>query len=69
MKQKTNASIFLAFLMVFAFIACNNEAKKDEPAKTDTLITTTAPARDPAMDPVKVAGHLDAVPTRRAERR
>ena len=54
MKKKTNASIFLALLMSFAIIACN-DAKKDEPEKTDTPVTTTAPTRDPAMDPVKVA--------------
>ena len=54
MKQKTNASIFLALLMSFAFIACK-DAKKEEPEKTDTGETTTTPTRDPAMDPVKVA--------------
>ena len=50
MKQKTNASIILALLMSFVFIACNNE-KKEEAAKTDTAVM---PAYDPAMDPVKV---------------
>ena len=50
MKQKTNASIILALLMSFVFIACNNE-KKEELAKTDAA---AMPAYDPAMDPVKV---------------
>lgn len=54
MKQKNNAGILLAFLMMFAFIACK-DAKKEEPEKTDTPVTPTAPTRDPAMDPVKVA--------------
>ena len=54
MKQKINASIFLALLMSFAIISCN-DAKKDESEKTDTPITTTSPTRDPATDPVKVA--------------
>ena len=55
MIQKTNASVFLALLMSFIFIACNNE-KKDETAKTDAAKTETPsmPAYDPAMDPVKV---------------
>ena len=55
MKLKTNASIFLALLMAFTIIACNN-AKKDEPAKPDETKTETAsmPAYDAAMDPVNV---------------
>jgi quercetin dioxygenase-like cupin family protein len=60
MKKKTNASIFLVLLMAFAFIACNNEAKKDEPAKTDAAKTETSsmPAYDAAMDPVKVEANV-----------
>ena len=50
MKQKTNASIILALLMSFVFIACNNE-KKDEPSKTDAA---AMPAYDAAMDPMNV---------------
>ena len=59
MKQKNNAGILLAFLMMFAFIACNNEAKKDEPGKTDEVKTETGsmPGYDPAMDPTKTAGY------------
>lgn len=59
MKQKNNASIFLALLMAFAFIACN-DAKKDEPAKTDATKTETTamPAYDPAMDPIKVEANV-----------
>lgn len=59
MKQKTNASIFLAFLMAFAFIACN-DAKKEEPAKTDAAKSETSsmPAYDAAMDPVKVEANV-----------
>jgi quercetin dioxygenase-like cupin family protein len=60
MKKKTNTSIFLVLLMAFAFIACNNEAKKDEPAKTDEAKTETPsmPAYDAAMDPVKVEANV-----------
>ena len=59
MNQKPNASIFLALLMSFVFIACNNE-KKDEPAKTDATKTETSsmPAYDPAMDPIKVEANF-----------
>ena len=56
MKQKTNANIILALLAV-AFIACNQQSKTDETAKTDatkTEATTMMPAYDPAMDPLKV---------------
>ncbi|TAL48714.1 MAG: hypothetical protein EPN92_03295 [Chitinophagaceae bacterium] len=60
MKQKMKASIFLAFLMAFIFIACNNEAKKEEPAKTDATKTEnpSMPAYDAAMDPVKVEANI-----------
>jgi quercetin dioxygenase-like cupin family protein len=56
MKQKTNARFIPALLMTFAFIACNNEGKKEEPAKTDAAKTESVsmPAYDAAMDPVKV---------------
>jgi len=59
MKQKTHASIFLAFLMVFAFIACNNEAT-DKPAETGTAKpeASSMPAYDAAMDPVKVEANV-----------
>lgn len=59
MKQKNYAGILLAFLMMFTFIACNNEAKKEEPAKTDEVKTetNTMPGYDPAMDPTKTAGY------------
>mgnify|MGYP003462512651 FL=1 len=59
MKQKFNASILLALFMLLAFIACNNEAKKEEPAKTDTVNAETGsmPGYDPAMDPTKTAGY------------
>ena len=58
MKQKSNASIFLALLMVFAFIACK-DAKKEEPAKTDGTKTEIAPLPgfDPAMDATKMPGY------------
>jgi hypothetical protein len=42
MKQKTNVSVILALLMAIAFIACNEQAKKDEPAKTDASKTEAA---------------------------
>lgn len=54
MKQKINASIFLALLMSFIFIACNDEAKKDT-AKTESA---AMPAYDAAMDPVKVEANV-----------
>lgn len=59
MKLKTNASIFLALLMAFTIIACN-DAKKDEPAKPDETKTETAsmPAYDAAMDPIKVEANV-----------
>lgn len=55
MKQKTNAIIFLVFLMTFVFIACN-DAKKDEPQVVEgyKIDTTAIKTYDPAMDPVKV---------------
>ncbi len=58
MKQKTNAGIIPLLLMVFAMIACNQQSKTDETAKTETgttkTETTAMPAYDPAMDPLKV---------------
>ncbi len=56
MKKKTNAIIFLALLISFAFIACNQESKTTESAKADEVKTEapSAPVYDAAMDPVKV---------------
>ena len=50
MKQKTNASIFLALIMSILFIACNNEKKADEPAAAEAVKTETVtmPAYDAA---------------------
>ena len=58
MKQAATSSLFLAFLLAFTFIACNNEEKKEEPAKTDATKTEmpATPAYDAAMDPMKVEG-------------
>jgi len=57
MKQKTNARFILAAGLLFALLACNQESKTDE-SKTDTTATktetTSMPAYDPDMDPVKV---------------
>ena len=55
MRLKTNASVFLALMMSFLFIACNNEKKDDEPIPAETT-TESSPvsAYDPAMDPVNV---------------
>lgn len=55
MKHKTNASIILALVLMFVFIACNNE-KKEETAKTDVVKTEnpSIPAYDAAMDPMTV---------------
>ena len=60
MKQKPYASIILAMLMTFIFIACNNEAKNEEPAKADAAKaeTPSMPAYDAAMDPVKVEANV-----------
>ena len=54
MKQTTNASMLLVFLFAFAFIACNDEEKKDEPKKSETAMS----AYDAAMDPVKVEANV-----------
>jgi len=58
MKQKLNASVFLALLMAFALFACNNE-KKEEPAKMDAAKAEVAPMPgfDPAMDATKTPGY------------
>ena len=65
MKQKTNTSIILAVLMAFAFIACNNEATKDEPVKVEGVKIETAsmPAYDAAMDPVNVEAKFAKIHT------
>ncbi|HUR66371.1 MAG TPA: cupin domain-containing protein [Chitinophagaceae bacterium] len=59
MKPRISTSIVLAFLMVFAFIACDNKAKKDETVKTDTTKTgtTSLPDFDPSMDATKTSGY------------
>lgn len=56
MKQKTNAGIFLALLFSFAFIACKDEAKKEEPIKVEgfKIDVPAMPDYDAAMDPIKV---------------
>lgn len=55
MKQKTNASIFLALLFSFFLIACNNEKTADAPVVTESDATSsTMPVYDAAMDPVNV---------------
>ena len=63
MKQKTNVSIILSFLMVISIMACNEQPKKDETAKTDVSKseTTSLPAYDPAMDPIKVEAAFNKV--------
>ena len=53
MKSKTNASIFLAFLISFVFIACNDEKKKAVKTETPAM-----PTYDAAMDPVKVEANV-----------
>lgn len=59
MKPRNIASVFLASLLLFAFVACDNKAKKDEAVKTDTTKTGTAsmPDFDPAMDATTTAGY------------
>lgn len=56
MKQKTNASIILVLLMAFAFFACNNETKKEEPIKVEgvKIENQDMPAYDAARDPINV---------------
>ena len=60
MKKTTKTSLLFAFLFAFAFIACKDEAKKDETAKTDAVKTETPamPDYDAAMDPGKVEAHV-----------
>src|SRR5688572_21868430 len=57
MKQKTNIHFILMLGISIALIACNQQSKTDE-TKTDTSAgkteTTTMPAYDPEMDPLKV---------------
>jgi hypothetical protein len=38
-ETSNHSSLFLAFLLAFNFIACKNEEKKEEPAKTDATKT------------------------------
>lgn len=63
MKQKTYAGIIFSFLMVITFMACNEQVKKDETAKTDVSKSeaTPVPAYDPAMDPIKVEAAFNKV--------
>ncbi len=63
MKQKTIVSIILSFLMAITIMACNEQPKKDETAKTDVSKSeaTPLPAYDPAMDPVKVEAAFNKV--------
>ena len=63
MKQKTIVIIILSFLMAITIMACNEQPKKDETAKTDVSKneTTLLPAYDPAMDPVKVEAAFNKV--------
>ena len=63
MKQKIKVCTILSFLMVITIMACNEQPKKDETAKTDVSKseTTPLPAYDPAMDPVKVEAAFNKV--------
>ena len=63
MKQKTNAGIIFSFLMAMTIMACNEQSKKGETAKTDVSKSETAtlPSYDPAMDPVKVEAAFNKV--------
>jgi quercetin dioxygenase-like cupin family protein len=60
MKKTTKASMLLVFLFAFVFVACKDEAKKDERVKTDSAKTETPamPAYDAATDPVKVEANV-----------
>ncbi len=59
MKQKIKTRLMLATIISFTLFACNQEKKKDEPAKTDATKTEAAPMADfdPAMDATKTAGY------------
>ena len=59
MKQKTNASIFLAILMMVSIVACKPKEKTDEPATAEPAKSETVsiPDFDPAMDATKVPGY------------
>ena len=61
--MKTNAGIIFSFLMAMTIMACNEQSKKGETAKTDVSKSETAtlPSYDPAMDPVKVEAAFNKV--------
>lgn len=63
MKQKIKVFAILSALLVITFMACNEQPKKDETAKTDVSKSETAtlPSYDPAMDPVKVEAAFNKV--------
>ena len=63
MKQKTNLCIILSLFVVITILSCNEQRKKDEVSKTDVSKseTTSVPAYDPAMDPVKVEAAFNKV--------
>ena len=63
MKQKTNVGIIFSFLIAMTIMACNEQSKKDETAKTDVSKSETAklPSYDPDMDPVKVEAAFNKV--------
>ena len=63
MKQKTIVSIILSFIMAITIMACNEQAKNNETAKTDVSKSEAIPlpAYDPAMDPVKVEAAFNKV--------
>ena len=58
--KKTTTKVIPGLFFVFALIACNQQSKTNEPAKTDAAKTETVamPAYDAAMDPVKVEANV-----------
>ena len=63
MIQKIKTFTIFSVLFVIAFMACNEQPKKDETAKTDVSKSeiATLPSYDPAMDPVKVEAAFNKV--------
>ena len=63
MKQKIKVFTILPVLLAIALMACNEQPKKNETAKTDASKSETAtlPSYDPAMDPIKVEAAFNKV--------
>ena len=63
MKQKINVFTILSIVLLIVFMACNEQPKKDEIAKTEVSKseTITLASYDSAMDPVNVEAAFNRV--------